>query len=180
MWRHRTIWAVGLALLVAAPAVLGPAHARTDSQTQTCPFPGGGDPDPVTLTGPATLWPPNHKLIGYTITASETPGEKGDGAPHGVTVSYNVTTFDPPGGGDGGPIHNPDAQPPSGMAMGDFSVSLPFQLRAERSGPGTGRTYVIDWTASFDGAGGVSTHMCSSMDGTHHAFQVTVPHDMGG
>jgi hypothetical protein len=154
---------------------LAPANAGSDQQVQTCPAPVlGADPDSVTLTGPATLWPPNHRLVNYLLTASETAQEAGDGAPHGVTISYTVTTSDA-GGGDGGPAHTPDALPATGMASGDFSVSVPFQLRAERSGIGSGRTYAIDWMASFDGG----VHMCSSQDGSHHPFVVTVPHDRG-
>lgn len=152
---------------------LVPAQATTGTQGQTCPV-LGNDPDSVTLTGPATLWPPNHRLVDYTLTAAETPQEAGDGLPHGVTISYVVTTADTIGG-DGGPAHNPDATPPAGMASGDFSVSIPFQLRAERSARGSGRTYTINWTASFDGG----PHMCSSQDGSHHPFVVTVAHDNG-
>ena len=157
---------VSLAWLAPTSAVTG-----TQAQTQTCPI-LGNDPDSVTLTGPAVLWPPNHQLVDYTLTAAETAQEAGDGLPHGITISYVVTTADA-SGGDGGPAHNPDASPPAGMAAGDFSVSIPFQLRAERSGQGNGRVYTINWTASFDGG----PHMCSSQDGSHAPFVVTVAHN---
>jgi hypothetical protein len=141
---------------------------------QTCPV-LGQDPDSVTLTGPATLWPPNHQLVDYTLTASETPQEASDGLPHGVTISYMVTTSDA-SLGSGGPTHDPDVMPsPAGSAQGNFSVSIPFQLRAERAGDGSGRTYRIDWTASFDGG----PHMCSSTGPGESPFFVTVPHDQG-
>jgi hypothetical protein len=161
----------GLSLVWLAPAG---ATTGTQTQTQTCPV-LGFDPDSVTLTGPAALWPPNHRLVDYTLTAAETPQEAGDGLPHGVSISYMVTTADA-SGGDGGQAHNPDATPPAGTASGDFSVSIPFQLRAERSALGRGRTYTINWAASFDGG----LHMCSSQDGSHNPFVVTVAHDQRG
>jgi hypothetical protein len=130
----------------------------------------------VTLAGPATLSPPNNQLVDYALTASETPQEAGDGLPKGVTISYAVTTTDA-SGGDGGPTHDPDVLPqPTGTAASNgLSATVDFQLRAERSGSGAGRTYTIDWTASFDGG----PHTCSSHDGSHQPFVVTVPNDSG-
>jgi hypothetical protein len=86
-----------------------------------------------------------------------------------VTVSFALTTIDTPGGSS---TTSPDATPSTGSASGDFTTAAGFQLRAEL--PGTARTYQVDWTASFDGSNGVSVHKCSSTDGTHHPFTVTV------
>jgi acyl-homoserine lactone acylase PvdQ len=141
-----------------------------DTQTQTCPVGGNAsaDPDPVTLVGPPML-SPDHMFSSYSISSSETAGEKTDGLPHGVTISFALTTIDTAGGSS---TTNPDATPSTGSASGDFTTAASFQLRGEL--PGTARTYQVDWTASFDGSNGVSVHKCSSTDGTHHPFTVTV------
>jgi acyl-homoserine lactone acylase PvdQ len=141
------------------------------TQTQTCPVAGNpsADPDPVTLVGSPVLSPPDHMLNSYSISSSETAGEKNDGLPHGVTISYSITTIDTPGGSS---TNSNDTQPPAGSASGDFTTAAPFQLRAEL--PGSARTYQVDWNASFDGSNGISVHTCSSTDGTHHPFTVTV------
>jgi hypothetical protein len=157
---------VAIAAAMAAPGV---THAAADTQTQTCPVMGTADPDPVTLSGPATLSPPNHMFFSYGITSSETAGEAGDGLPHGVTISFTITTIDTPGGSTS---NSPDTVPPSGQSSGDFATTALFQLRAEL--PGSARTYQIDWAASFDGTNGVSVHTCSSTDGTHQPFRVSV------
>jgi hypothetical protein len=155
---------VVVAMALGVPAT---AHAA-DSQTQTCPI-MGADPDTVTLTGPPTLSPPNHMLANYGITSSETPIEMGDPLPHGVTISFTITTIDTPGGSSS---NSTDSVPPSGNTSGDFSITAPFQLRAEL--PGSARTYQIDWAASFDGINGMSVHTCSSTDGIHQPFRVSV------
>lgn len=175
--RHRYLTYAAVGAVAAGLIVPGAATAQpgASTQQQTCPL-AGADPDTVTLTGPSVLWPANHRLVSYTLTAAETPQEAGDGLDHGVTISYAVTTSDG-AAGTGGPIHDPDAEPPTGTASGDFSVPVTFSLRAERAGDGAGRSYVISWAATFDGG----PHMCSSMDsGGHHAFVVTVPHDQSG
>ena len=143
----------------------GGHDAGGTAQQQTCPVPvAGADPDTVTLSGPASLWPPNGRYVDYTLTASETAGEAGDHAPHGVTITYSVSTA----GGSAA-----QASPPAGTEKGDFSVPVHFQLRAARSGNGGAVTYVINWTASFDSG----LHPCSSTGTGEHPFTVTVPHD---
>jgi hypothetical protein len=161
--------------LVAAAATTSSAGTPRggNSQRQTCPIPVlGADPDPVSLTGPSTLWSPKHRYVDYTLTASETAGEAGDGAPHGVTINYSVTVSDSRSG-PAHPAQAADANPPTGNAQGDFRVPVHFQLRAQRAGNGGTRTYLIDWNATFDGG----LHMCSSSGAGEHPFTVTVPHD---
>ena len=158
-------------IATAVVALPGMAAPTTPTTTQTCPIAVvGQDPDPVALSGATSLWPPNHQLVGYKLTASETAGESGDGLPHGVSISYSVSVTE-----NGTTVAATPAQasPPSGNKSGDFSVTVPFQLRAERAGKSTGRTYTINWSASFDGG----VHTCSSTDGSRHPFVVTVPHD---
>lgn len=178
---RRTVLALVVAIASAVTAGSGLAspggHGGSGggSQQQTCPLPVlGADPDTVTLSGPATLWPPNHAFVDYTLTASETAGEKGDGLPHGVSISYSVSMGS--AGMPSAPAASSQANPPSGSAKGDFSVPVTFQLRAGRPGNGSAVTYVINWTASFDGG----PHTCASSGTGEHAFTVTVPHDRRG
>ncbi|MCD4812002.1 DUF11 domain-containing protein, partial [bacterium] len=102
----------------------------------------------------ACLWPPNHKFIEIGIMGVTDP----DGDP--VTISIVAITSDEPTAtdeGSGGAKHAPDA---AGVGTDTASV------RAERSGNGDGRVYVIEFTAS-DGRGGESEGSVS----------VKVPHD---
>lgn len=164
---------------VAAIAALGfglPALAdhgpttKTSSgtQTQTCNNTMGMPSGTVALTGPEVLWPPNHKFVNESATAHD--DNNGQAM---LTITPSATDV---AGGDGGPTHDPDFMfgPNGPMASGTPDATVPFQLRAERSGKGDGRTYTINWSAQFsDGT------MCNSSDGTHQPFTVTVPHDMG-
>jgi len=150
--------------LTAGVGFAAPSGGGGDQQ-QACPLPVvGADPDTVTLSGPATLWPPNNKYVDYTLTASETAGEAGNHLDHAVSITYSVS---PSGGGAA------QASPPTGTQTGDFSVPAHFQLRAARPGNGGAVTYVINWAATFDGG----PHTCSSSSAGEHAFTVTVPHD---
>ncbi|MGI0082724.1 MAG: Ig-like domain-containing protein, partial [Nitrosopumilaceae archaeon] len=96
------------------------------------------------------IWPPNHKmvLINAAMSASDVDGDT-------VTTAITSIFQDEPtnGLGDG------DTSPDANLGLG--------QVRAERSGTGDGRVYVVTLTAS-DGNGG-------SCSGT---VQVIVPHSM--
>lgn len=157
------------ALSVPAFADHGPTtKTSSGTQMQHCPGSVSGNDNTVALTGPEVLWPPNHQFVNESATAHD-----GGGGQATLTITPSVLDI---GGGDGGPQHDPDFLfTPSGpMASGTPDATVPFQLRAERSGKGDGRTYQIDWMASFsDGT------MCSSSDAGHTPFTVTVPHDMG-
>lgn len=103
---------------------------------------------------PGCLWPPNNKFVQVSVIGVADP----DGDP--VTIAITGITGDEPTASDegsGGPKHAPDA---SGVGTSTASV------RAERSGNGDGRVYVISFTAG-DGKGGVC-------EGT---VAVKVPHD---
>lgn len=157
--------------VAATASEAAPAGGSSGRQQQTCPIPVvGADADTVTLTGPATLSPPNGRFVPYTLTAAETPGEQGDHLPHGITLSYSVNVGG--AGSPAAPAQSSDAKPPSGMKAGDFSVPVHFALRALRPGSGN-RIYTISWTATFDGG----PHTCSSSDSGEHPFTVTVSHD---
>ena len=84
------------------------------------------------------LWPPNHGLVdvGFTIMAADVCDDDLD-----IQVSVSSDEDPSEAVGDGGPVHCPDA-----VVQEDNSVLL----RAERSGAGDGRVYVITATATDD------------------------------
>lgn len=118
------------------------------------------DETPPTLVlsaSPSQLWPPNHKMIPVTITATvaDNCGGMLSQEPKIVKVESNE-----PENGNGDGNTSPDWE-----ITGDLTLSL----RSERAGPGSGRIYTITIEA-IDDAGNI---------GTSTAL-VKVPHDMGG
>lgn len=102
------------------------------------------------------LWPPNHKMVNITIV---THASDNSGPP---TLSAVVTSNEPDNGlGDGDTA--PDWTDP---VITDGVITL--QLRAERSGSGNGREYMITITAT-DASGNASTA----------SVKILVPHDKG-
>jgi len=89
----------------------------------------------------ATLWPVNHRMVDVGIKDVTDP----DGDP--VTIQITRITQSEPvnGAGDGNTC---------GDATGEGTAIA--HLRAERSGTGSGRVYLIEFSAS-DGKGGTST-----------------------
>lgn len=103
---------------------------------------------------PACLWPPNHKFVDISVMGVTDP----DGDP--VTITITAITSDEATAtdeGSGGAKHAPDAD-----GVGTDTAAV----RAERSGNGDGRVYMIHFVAS-DGRGGE----CSG------SVIVKVPHD---
>jgi hypothetical protein len=160
----------------AGPSLAGPEYKNQypdGEQKKECPdSPPDTTPDTVIYAGPAKLWPPNHKIQETTVTAT---GDSDDE----VTLEVKVTPTDEVGG-DGGPNHDPDAtySPEllddndnviGGFDEGTGSAVVDLGLRAERSGRGDGRTYTINFTATFSD----QTQPCVGQ------FTVFVPHDMG-
>lgn len=160
--------AVSLAVGIAMPTFAASGN-KYPSQTQTQHCSGNGGDNTVALTGPETLWPPNHKMVSESATSHDASG--------GQTTLTVTPSADDISGGDGGPTHDPDYMPgPGGFTnSGSPDATVPFSLRAERSGKGDGRTYTINWDAQFSDG----TH-CSSSDGSHTPFTITVPHDQSG
>jgi hypothetical protein len=101
---------------------------------------------------PSVLWPPNHKLKTVTVAGATDPD--GDA----VTVTITGVTQDEPVNGVGDGNTSPD------VVTGASADQV--QLRAERSGRGDGRLYVIAYTATDPGR--------ASCSGT---VTVSVPHD---
>jgi uncharacterized repeat protein (TIGR01451 family) len=107
------------------------------------------------LTAGPQLWPPNHKLHVVTVSGATDP----DGNP--LTTTITGVTQDEPLNGLGDGDTSPDAfpGPASDQAL----------IRAERSGTGDGRVYVLHVSVS-DGLGGECTGTAA----------VSVPHDQSG
>ena len=104
---------------------------------------------------PASLWPPNHKMAAVTVSATATDACNSS-AP--VCQITGISSNEPVNGlGDG------DTAP-------DWQITGPLtaNLRAERSGTGTGRIYTVQVT-------------CTDQQGlsTVGSTTVTVPHDQG-
>ncbi len=102
----------------------------------------------------SVLWPPNHVLRLLTLSGATDV----DGDP--VSISVTSVTQDEPVNGLGDGDTGPDA------AVGQQPAQV--LLRAERSGGGNGRVYVVHFTGA-DGRGA----NCSA------AITVTVPHSQG-
>ena len=103
---------------------------------------------------PSVLWPPNHKMIPVTLTVSAL--DNCDPQPSCQII--DVTSNEPENGlGDGDTA-------PDWEITGDLTLNL----RAERSGKGSGRVYTI-------------TVMCTDAHGNSSkgTVNVTVPHDKG-
>jgi len=109
----------------------------------------------VTLS-PTVLWPPNHKMVDITATIAAT--DVCDASPQVKLLS--ITSNEPDNGrGDGNTTG--DIQ---GAAFG--TDDRQFQLRAERSGTGTGRIYTVTYEARD-----------ASNNATVKQAVVTVPHN---
>ncbi len=105
---------------------------------------------------PVTLWPPNHTL--RTVTVSVTTSDICDTSPSIRLIS--IVSNEPDNGlGDGD-----TSQDVQGALLG--SDDRQFQLRAERSGKGSGRIYTITYEAADD-SGNVTVRQTS----------VSVPHN---
>ena len=101
---------------------------------------------------PNKLWPPNHKMVPVTVAVDAT--DNCDFACQIISVASNEPVN---GLGDGNTT-------PDWVITGDLTVNL----RAERSGTGSGRIYTITVECS-DSSGNSSTDTAT----------VTVPHDKG-
>lgn len=128
--------------------------AIMDEETDDTP-PPPNDATPPTLVlspSPSSLWPPSHKMV--TVKVTVTVSDNVD--PNPVVKLVSITcddACDPSSDVAGATLDTDDRQ---------------FQLRAERSGGGTGRSYTITYSAK-DATGNTTTK----------ATMVRVPHDQG-
>jgi hypothetical protein len=106
----------------------------------------------VVSSSPSSLWPPNHKMVAVNVTVNVSD----DIDPNPAVKLVSITCDD----GCDPTLDVAGAAPETDDRQ--------FQLRAERSGGGAGRTYTITYSAK-DAAGNVSTK----------AAAVVVPHDQG-
>jgi hypothetical protein len=103
------------------------------------------------------LWPPNHELKNIIIEANASDNS---GLP--VMLSATISSNEPINGlGDGDKF--PDWTEP---VIDQENGIISFQLRAERSGKGIGRLYIIDITATD-----------ALNNSTTENIEITVPHD---
>jgi hypothetical protein len=104
--------------------------------------------------GVATLWPPNRGFVPVGVDGVASS----DGSPVRITIDQVLQSEAPQAPGEGGAC--PDAR-----GMGASTV----ELRAERSGSGPGRLYLLRFTARTDTGG-----LCTG------SVQVCVPHGKKG
>jgi hypothetical protein len=163
---------IGTAVLMIGGLTLPKALASTG---------GSGEPtscasDVQLSISKTALWPPNHKMIPVSITASESDS---DGDTAMVSIGM-ITNSDETNGVElngSGPPDAPgaDQQPPvpsSATFTDGGSHTFNFALSAERSGHdnGSGRTYTIPVTCKEMGE--------DAMGNTVY-MTVFVPHDQG-
>ena len=118
-------------------------------------------PQLTVSVSPDSLWPPNHKMVSITPTASAT--DICDSSP--IVSLSTITTNE----GDETNTYDPniDATQGDGNTTNDIEVDNGnISLRAERSGVGDGRVYTISYTAT-DSSGNIGNGTAT----------VTVPHN---
>lgn len=135
------------------------------TQSRTC-----GSHGTVALAGPEVLFPPNHKMVDETGTAKSTGTPAQGGGT--TTLTLYAASSDDIAGGDGNTEIDSSAMSVGTSPAGSREATVPYEVRAERSGKGDGRTYTIKWKAVFD-----DTNTCTSEDPGQTPFTVSVPHD---
>jgi hypothetical protein len=105
----------------------------------------------VTAT-PARLWPPNHKMVRVVTTINVSDDQDSNPAVKLVSITCDDGCF--------------PSQDIAGAELG--TDDREFELRAERQGGGSGRTYTITYSATN-----------ASDNSTSAVATVVVPHDLG-
>jgi hypothetical protein len=156
----------------AAPSSSSGGNGSTsgihDTRTQVVYDCGDQDSDQagrtITYNGPQDIWPPNHKMRNYSITADQ--HQSGNVMLTTLVESSQVAN----GPGDGNTPVDDDTATSSGMDSGDGSATHNGWVRGERSGlDKAGRTYTFHETA-----------MWSDGKSCSHDFSAHVPHDQSG
>lgn len=167
---------VGSAVVLIAGLTLPKAMASPTaaSEPSTC-----GSTDVALSITPTTLWPPNHKMIPVTITASDNEGD-GDMASVMIGTITNSDETNPPNPQEINGTGQPDTSAMTDQQGSGQSASFndpgshvfTVYLAAERSGHdlGSGRTYSIPVSCMETGS---ETAMGNA------TLTVFVPHDQG-
>lgn len=165
----RTLTVLAAMGLVASLALVGPLGAKSgnkyDATTRSADCGSDGSMT-VSIDGAEKLWPPNHKYVPQTITATDTDGDEVMLATEGTHDQYAEDGTEANGAGNTADDVNPAAAEDTGTG----EASTTHEVRAERAGPEQeGRTYTITYEAS----GGTD-------DSCMGSFDIFVPHDMRG
>ena len=161
----------GITLASANPTgVKGSGHKDCDAASPA------GSPDFDIDWTPTQVFPPNHKMVGGTLTYTAPSGDSTDQLQ--LTITSIMSDELLPDGEEMNGAGNTliDSTWDTGTATGTGSVTRNFAIRAERSGQGDGRTYTINYTAKADPAAPLGTGASNDCSGTAEVF---VPHDMG-
>lgn len=145
---------------------------KTSGDTQSVSCSGGT----VTFSGPTMLFPPNHKMVDEVGTATSTGTSI---MPGSTSLTLNAATVDDVAGGDGNTETDSSAASTGTDSDMNRAATVPYQVRAERSGKGDGRTYTIQFTATFDDGSSCSSEMATASNAQKPPFTVSVPHDQG-
>lgn len=169
---------------VGLPSLLKNKYESGETKV-VCTDGNGNDVGEVVYGGPLKMWPPNHKYQPVTVTA--TAYDADDSVQLGTAGTHDEYAEDGTEHNGAGNTDN-DVNPAADSdGFNKTSAATAHELRSERSGRGDGRTYTLDWEATFrDDDGGRETVVCGSRDINEDeaamedraAFQVEVPHDM--
>jgi hypothetical protein len=152
------------AFAIAAPVIAESGNKYGDTvRTNACGTDGSMT---VSIGGPESLWPPNHKTVDVVLTATDTDGDEVMLATEGTHDQYAEDGTEENGAGNTAV----DVEPPAAEGTGTGSAETTHGIRAERAGPDQeGRTYTI----MYEAAGGTD-------DSCMGSFDIFVPHDMRG
>ena len=180
------VLAMAVALPAAAQREEGESPQDVKSQEGSVLYNSDDDPDNdcgegnnVTIFGDPKMWPPNHKYQPYTITATDDDGGEvvlGTSGTHDEYVE-GATTAAPTTQEEADTAEEPEEENGAGNTTEDSRPLVTFdsatgtntadhELRSERSGRGNGRSYTLNFNATFDDGS------CSG------SATVEVPHDM--
>lgn len=148
------------------PDDLNPDQADADGNGigDVCDAPVDDTPPVIELAvSPATLWPPNHKMVPIEVTLTVTDGPNPQPSISLLSITSNESEQEYAFHADY------DQNLNEGYTFDDITIdsSGNISLRAERSGKGDGRIYTITYKAT-DSAGNTTT--ASTI--------VTVPHNL--